>query len=401
MCLLVSAIPSYADQYVTIEVGETKTISLPSDIAMKDIHTSNWVCTDYQYIEVLNSSKYSITIKGLKGPNLPNQVWIRCDYYYCKDGTSHSDTHTIRVTVLDHGGQGPNTGEELPYGDDKNIPSTGVYDYGWAGDYTVYEGNEVMVSANFNPSYVPYYSSYKWTSRASFNYTISYKGGNYCIIKGMREGTSKLYCYAISDTGNSSHMIYYDIKVIKPVDVENITLNQDKLVLSPESTYKLEATFFPSNANVNTSIAWNSDNTTVATVDSKGNVTAKGLGTATIVAKTGNGKIAKCEVIVRKPVVVSAHAGRYHSIIVKSDGSLWSCGRNNKGQLGDSKTFDRNKFVKVMDDVASVYAGNDYSLVVKRDNSLWNFGDNSQGALGDGTDEHIYMPKNNSSLIIQ
>lgn len=92
-------------------------------------------------------------------------------------------------------------------------------------------------------------------------------------------------------------------------------------------------------------------------------------------------------------VVISAHAGRYHSIVVKSDGSLWSCGKNDRGQLGDSKTSDRNKFVKVMDDVASVYAGNDYSLVVKRDNSLWNFGDNSQGALGDGTSSHLYSPK--------
>lgn len=164
--------------------------------------------------------------------------------------------------------------------------------------------------------------------------------------------------------------------------------------MSPESTYKLEATIFPSNANVNTSIAWSSDNTSVATVDSKGTVTAKGLGAATIVAKTGNGKIAKCEVIVRGPVVVSAYVGDLHSLVVKSDGSLWSCGHNDYGQLGDGTTTNRSKFVKVMNDVASVYAGEDYSLVIKRDNSLWNFGCNSYGLLGDGTNIHRYSPIN-------
>ena len=41
--------------------------------------------------------------------------------------------------------------------------------------------------------------------------------------------------------------------------------------------------------------------------------------------------------------VVSAAGGYYHSAtIVKADGSLWTIGKNNYGQLGDGTTTDRS-----------------------------------------------------------
>ena len=39
-------------------------------------------------------------------------------------------------------------------------------------------------------------------------------------------------------------------------------------------------------------------------------------------------------------------AGVYHSLIVKSDGSLWSAGNNDKGQLGDGTTESRDTWVR-------------------------------------------------------
>ena len=50
-------------------------------------------------------------------------------------------------------------------------------------------------------------------------------------------------------------------------------------------------------------------------------------------------------------------AGVYHSLIVKSDGSLWSAGNNDNGQLGDGTTESRDIWVKVVDaNVTKVYA---------------------------------------------
>ncbi len=65
-------------------------------------------------------------------------------------------------------------------------------------------------------------------------------------------------------------------------------------------TKTLKATITPENA-VKT-ITWASSNTAVATVSTKGIVTAKSIGSAVITAKTSNGLTAKCKVTVKKPV---------------------------------------------------------------------------------------------------
>ena len=61
------------------------------------------------------------------------------------------------------------------------------------------------------------------------------------------------------------------------------------------NTYNLKATVSPSNA-TNKTVNWSSSNSNIESVDQKGKVTAKAVGTATITAKTSNGKTAKCTV---------------------------------------------------------------------------------------------------------
>ena len=41
-------------------------------------------------------------------------------------------------------------------------------------------------------------------------------------------------------------------------------------------------------------------------------------------------------------------AGRYHSLSVKSDGTLWAWGYNNFGQLGDGTTDDSHSPVRII-----------------------------------------------------
>ena len=41
-------------------------------------------------------------------------------------------------------------------------------------------------------------------------------------------------------------------------------------------------------------------------------------------------------------------AGYAHSLVLKTNGTLWVTGRNNFGQLGDGSNTDKNKFVRVI-----------------------------------------------------
>ena len=71
--------------------------------------------------------------------------------------------------------------------------------------------------------------------------------------------------------------------------------------------------------------------------------------------------------------------GDEHSLIVKQDGSVWSAGYNEYGQLGDSSTADNFKFVQVSNHARAVSVGNEHSMVLKQDGSVWATGQNVHG----------------------
>jgi alpha-tubulin suppressor-like RCC1 family protein len=77
--------------------------------------------------------------------------------------------------------------------------------------------------------------------------------------------------------------------------------------------------------------------------------------------------------------------GVNHSLILKTDGTLWACGANYGGQLGDGTNTDRSTPVQMASDVQSMAAGGYHSFVLKTDGTLWACGDNENGQLGDGT----------------
>ena len=82
---------------------------------------------------------------------------------------------------------------------------------------------------------------------------------------------------------------------------------------------------------------------------------------------------------------VSSH--HYNNIAIKTDGTLWTWGYNNLGQLGDGTTVDRDKPVQigVRNDWAQAIAGYQFYFAIKTDGTLWAWGSNSTGIFGDGT----------------
>jgi len=89
-------------------------------------------------------------------------------------------------------------------------------------------------------------------------------------------------------------------------------------------------------------------------------------------------------------------AGYGHTLAIKSDGTLWSWGLDSLGQLGDGTTSDvpRSTPRQVGTDTrwASVAAGFYHSLALKTDGTLWSWGYNGLGQLGTGTFEPRSIP---------
>ena len=87
----------------------------------------------------------------------------------------------------------------------------------------------------------------------------------------------------------------------------------------------------------------------------------------------------------------------YHSLALKSDGSLWAWGDNLFGQLGTGNVKPAAAPEQILAGSGFVFSAvsagdDDHSLAIKSDGSLWAWGRNSCGDLGDGTTNTSYVP---------
>ncbi|HEY0170521.1 MAG TPA: chitobiase/beta-hexosaminidase C-terminal domain-containing protein, partial [Pyrinomonadaceae bacterium] len=85
--------------------------------------------------------------------------------------------------------------------------------------------------------------------------------------------------------------------------------------------------------------------------------------------------------------VAAVSAGFEHALALRADGTVWSWGHNVGGTLGDGTTADRNAPVQVSLGAAAVGldAGPQHSAAVLADGSVRTWGTNGSGQLGDRT----------------
>jgi alpha-tubulin suppressor-like RCC1 family protein len=81
------------------------------------------------------------------------------------------------------------------------------------------------------------------------------------------------------------------------------------------------------------------------------------------------------------------NAGDNFSTAIKNDGTLWVWGYNNRGQLGDNTTLDRSSPVQTVAGGTwkQSAAGANSMSGIKKDGTLWSWGRNFNGTLGDNT----------------
>jgi WD40 repeat protein len=96
--------------------------------------------------------------------------------------------------------------------------------------------------------------------------------------------------------------------------------------------------------------------------------------------------------------VISVAAGFDHTVALKGNGTVWTWGRNNDGQLGLGTTDDQAgghptpTQVPGLSNVLAVAAGDYFTLALERDGSVWAWGLNLDGQLGDGTQTNRSSP---------
>ena len=152
-------------------------------------------------------------------------------------------------------------------------------------------GETVLLKASVQPSNATD-NTVTWASSAQSVATVSNNG----TVTAAAEGTSTI---TASAGGKSATCVITVSK--KPVDVSSVTLDRKSITLEEGQSTALVATVIPSDA-TGGNVTWSSSNTSIATVDAFGVVSAVKVGTAVILASAG-GKSASCVVTVAEKVV--------------------------------------------------------------------------------------------------
>ena len=94
------------------------------------------------------------------------------------------------------------------------------------------------------------------------------------------------------------------------------------------------------------------------------------------------------------PNVTAIAAGRRYTVALCNDGYVWTWGDNLDGQLGDGTTTNRTTPVEVQGliDVMAISVGGSHIVALKNDGSVWAWGANDGGRLGDGTSTRRTTP---------
>ena len=196
------------------------------------------------------------------------------------------------------------------------------------------------------------------------------------VISGnpTTSGTSTFTVKAINNGGSDSKQLSITINAQTNIPVTGVSLNKASTTLTVGDTETLTATVAPEDA-TNKAVTWSSNDSTVATVDESGKVTAVAPGEATITVTTADGNhAATCTVTVHtattittQPQSVSVTEGQSATFSVTATGDnlryQWQLYSGNSwsditGATNASYTIDRT---------TTAMSGNQYRCIVTGD----------------------------------
>lgn len=183
--------------------------------------------------------------------------------------TVNGKTATCKVTVEDI----------IPTGVELGITSASIE-----------KDSSVNITATVSPSDATN-KNVTWTSSDTKVATVDKNGS----VKAISKGTATITCKTVAGGKTAT------CKVTVVIPETGVTLNKTSTTIKKGRSKTITATVNPTIA-TNKKVTWLSSDEKIAKVDVNGKITAINYGTATITAKTVNGKTAKCKVIVPVPV---------------------------------------------------------------------------------------------------
>ena len=195
--------------------------------------------------------------------------------------------------------------QQVAYGLFNDIGVTEYYNENTGKDIYVVDTEETIEvkKGDVLTPYTAWIGNMGWTGRLSFFATTdaTWKSSNENVLKVSNDGTITFVgtgtAQVIMTLGNVTRTYTFRADT----EITGISLDKTNITLEEGKTQKLTAKITPSDATQDKKITWTSGNTSVATVDEDGVVTAKRAGTVIITATTSNGKTATCKVTVTEP----------------------------------------------------------------------------------------------------
>lgn len=271
--LLLGCVSAFASsESVTMYVGDTKTLYLPSSVTSKNIKSCYFVATSPSYADISSHTMFSVTVVAKKAISTP--VIIRCDYtyYVLRNGKyvyGGTGFHDFNITV-------------------KNVPVSYI---SLPEAKTLKVGEALTLKPTISPSNAT--PELTWSSS---NYSIVSVDNNGRIY-AKTDGTAVITVRTSDGKSASCTVTAYS----PTVDVTSVSVSPESLTLDIGSESTLTATVYPSNATTKT-LSWASSNSSVATVTSSGKVKAVSEGRATIYATSNNGIQGSCIVTCKEPL---------------------------------------------------------------------------------------------------
>ena len=134
-------------------------------------------------------------------------------------------------------------------------------------------------------------------------------------------------------------------------------------------------------------LKYESLDTNIVTVDNKGRIVGIKVGKAKIkITDTTNNISTYIYINVYNGSRIDVQEGKNFTIALKENGTVWSYGKNDKGQLGTGDNNNQNEPIQIQNlvDIKQISVGYSHSLALSKTGDIYCWGFGEKGQLGNG-----------------